>query len=164
MELKGPVAPKPKKQAQEKNVGFKVDGEAHVVECPEGKFSKRFSKQNNGNISATFSIDDCQCCERAGICKPEKRGKRIVTRPVNSTLEKRRELMETEEFKKDMHKRNGIEGTISGLVRGQGLRNSRYRGKAKNKLQVKFEGAAANVARLHRKRLIDAEKFKKQAA
>ena len=58
--------------------------------------------------------------------------------------------METPEYKLEMHRRNGIEGTLSGLVRGQGMRRSRHRGK--NKLQLKFTGAAANILRLHRQR------------
>ena len=38
------------------------------------------------------------------------------------------------------------------LVRGQGMRRSRHRGKNKLQLQLKFTGAAANILRLHRKR------------
>ena len=52
-------------------------------------------------------------------------------RPESDLLKERRALMETDEFKIDMHKRNGIEGTLSGLVRGNGMRRSRFRGKAK---------------------------------
>lgn len=57
--------------------------------------------------------------------------------------------MMTPEYKIDMHKRNGIEGSISGLVRGQGLRRSRYRGKSKLQLQIKHSALAANIKRLH---------------
>ena len=58
--------------------------------------------------------------------------------------------MKTDQFKLDMHKRNGIEGTISGIIRGQGMRRSRFKGKEKSRLQIKFSGAAANISRLHR--------------
>ena len=84
------------------------------------------------------------------ICQPEKRGKQVVIRFESDILKIRRELMTTDEFKKDMHQRNGIEGTISGLVRGQGMRRSRYRGKVKSFLQNKFIGVSANISRLHR--------------
>ena len=60
--------------------------------------------------------------------------------------------MATEEFKLDMHKRDGIEGALSGLVRGNGMRRSRYRGKSKTELHIKLCGAAANISRLQRKR------------
>ncbi len=56
--------------------------------------------------------------------------------------------MKDADYKMDLYHRNGIEGTISGLVRGQKLRKCRYRGKAKNQLQTKMIGAAANVSRL----------------
>ena len=59
----------------------------------------------------------------------------------------RRKLMRTEEFKKDMHHRNGIEGTHSELVRGYGLRQARYRGSNKTRLQNYFIGAACNIKR-----------------
>lgn len=57
------------------------------------------------------------------------------------------QLMRTEEFKKDMHHRNGIEGTQSELVRGYGLRKARYRGKKKVRLQNYLIGAACNIKR-----------------
>jgi hypothetical protein len=100
---------------------------------------------------ALSSKEECNICIHRNICKPEKRGKKIVIRPENEVLKRRREEMKTKEFKEDNHKRNGIEGTISGIVRGQGLRRSRYRGKSKTRLHLKFAGAAANIQRLHRK-------------
>lgn len=48
-----------------------------------------------------------------------------------------------------MYKRNGIEGTLSGLVRGQKIRRARYRGKGKLRLQVKLSAASANIKRLN---------------
>ena len=58
--------------------------------------------------------------------------------------------MLTDDFKQGMHRRNGIEGTLSGLFRGQRLRNSRYRGKNKVRLGIKFAAASANIRRLHK--------------
>ena len=50
-----------------------------------------------------------------------------------------------------MQQRNGIEGTISELVRGHGLRRARYRGFAKVDLQNQLLAAACNVKRwLHK--------------
>ena len=50
-----------------------------------------------------------------------------------------------------MYQRNGIEGTHSELVRGYGLRQARYRGQAKVRLQNYFIGAACNIRRLFRR-------------
>jgi hypothetical protein len=46
-----------------------------------------------------------------------------------------------------MHQRNAIEGTISELARGHGLRRSRYRGFGKVELQNLLIGTACNVKR-----------------
>jgi hypothetical protein len=46
-----------------------------------------------------------------------------------------------------MQQRNGIEGTISELVRGHGLRRARYKGFAKVDLQNQLVAAACNVKR-----------------
>jgi hypothetical protein len=46
-----------------------------------------------------------------------------------------------------MYQRNAIEGTVSELVRGHGLRRSRYRGFAKAQLQNLFIATACNIKR-----------------
>jgi Transposase DDE domain len=50
-----------------------------------------------------------------------------------------------------MHQRNAIEGTISELVRGHGLRRARYRGLAKVDLQNQLIVAACNIKRWFQK-------------
>ena len=50
-------------------------------------------------------------------------------------------------FKEKMRLRNAIEGTQSELVRAHGLRQARYRGLAKAKLQNYFIGTACNIKR-----------------
>jgi hypothetical protein len=50
-----------------------------------------------------------------------------------------------------MRHRNAIEGTISELVRGHGLRRARYKGFAKVDLQNHLVAAACNIKRWLRK-------------
>ena len=76
----------------------------------------------------------------------------FVVGELHSLLQQRRREMQTVAFKLDMRKRNGIEGTQSELVRGYGLRQARYRGLAKVRLQNYFIGAACNIRRLFRRR------------
>ena len=149
IEMKGPVQPGLKEKTR-KNSGFTIDLDAKKVICPMGIESKHFHRDPEGKVGASFPKEACQDCERREICKPEPRGKIYEARPENQTLAKRRKQLEDPEYKKDLHKRNGVEGTISGLVRGQNWRRCRYRGKAKGRLQAKLTGAAANVCRLHR--------------
>ena len=128
--------------------------EEEKVFCPAGNEAEKYSQWQDGRILGKFNKNGCDNCKKAPICLPEVRGKRIVIRPESELLKARRALMETEEFKIDMHKRNGIEGTLSGLVRGNGMRRTRFRGKSKTQLHLKLCGAAANISRLHRIRTI----------
>lgn len=163
IELKGPVAPASKKETKEKNRGFDICIEEQKVICPQGNESKRFNCWQDGRIHAVFPQDKCAVCDQREICVPEPRGRCFEARPVNQTLASRREKMRDPAYKEDLHKRNGIEGTISGLVRGQNWRRSRYRGKGKVRLQAKFTGAAVNVIRLHRKLVNDISIIREKA-
>ena len=62
-------------------------------------------------------------------------------------VEKRRAEMRQTEFAKSMHPRNGIEATHSELVRGHGMRQTKYRGLNRVGLSHYFMGAACNVKR-----------------
>lgn len=155
VDLKGPVMPMPTKgRTKEKNIGFQADLNKETVTCPAGSESKKFTYRAQNKISGIFDTTDCTPCKQKEICQPEPSGKVILIKVISETLAKRREEMESLEFKKDMYKRNGIEGTLSGLVRGQGMRRSRFRGKAKLRLQIKFSAASANIKRLHSRELI----------
>jgi len=151
VELKGPVAPIPGKKSTSKNDGFSVNLAEKTVTCPQGEQADITSQWSDGRVRATIPNESCDACKETDKCVPKPGGKLVVLRPESELLNQRRALMETREFKTEMHRRNGIEGTISRLVRGQGMRRSRHRGKNKLQLQLKFTGAAANIIRLHRK-------------
>ncbi|MCH7570673.1 MAG: transposase [Deltaproteobacteria bacterium] len=53
-------------------------------------------------------------------------------------------------FTKRMYPRNGIEGTLSELVRGHGLRRTKYRGINRVRLSHYMMGAACNIKRYPR--------------
>jgi IS5 family transposase len=65
-------------------------------------------------------------------------------------LAKRRAEARTEVFREQMHRRAGIEATISELVRRYRFRYARYRGLAKLRLQGYFTSVAINLVRLVR--------------
>lgn len=75
----------------------------------------------------------------------------------HAELQARRREMETEAFKEKLKRRVAIEGTISELVRGYGLRRTRYRGLPKVRLGNYLIGAACNVNRLLRRVAWDLE-------
>lgn len=149
-ELRGPVIPLPKEDTKlDKNRGFQADLKHNRIVCPTGKKSVHFAKHSQGKVYGSFSKTDCQPCSRRVVCEPAPRGKCILIHPHREILTARRAEMLTESFRKEMYQRNGIEGTLSGLVRGQKMRRSKYCGKAKTRIQIKFAGASANVKRLH---------------
>lgn len=148
IELKGPVAPNTKK-TKEENKGISFDFNASTATCQKGVEVGLESRGKDDRLKASFPAEDCNACLFADSCKPQPKGKKIQTKRPNPTLERRRADMEQPDFKElNQNPRNGVEGTISGLVRGQKLRNARYRGLEKVKLQVKFSAAAANTIRL----------------
>ena len=62
-----------------------------------------------------------------------------------------RARQKTEVFKKDYHQhRSGMEGSLSALIRGHGMRVSRYSGQKKRNVQAIFTGCAANLKRTAR--------------
>ena len=62
-------------------------------------------------------------------------------------MQKRRAEMREKGFNKKMYPRNGIEGTLSELVRGHGLRRTKYRGINRVRLSHYMMGAACNIKR-----------------
>ena len=90
----------------------------------------------------------CDGCPGQKQCTHSKSGRRTVVVGLRHDLvEKRRREMKESGFSKRMHRRNGIEGTHSELVRGQGLRRTKYRGLSRVGLSHYFMGAACNVKR-----------------
>jgi hypothetical protein len=71
----------------------------------------------------------------------------LIVGEHHELLQRRRIEQRTEAFEQRMHQRNAIEGTISELARGHGLRRSRYRGFGKVELQNLLIGTACNVKR-----------------
>jgi len=82
---------------------------------------------------------------------------------LHTLLQDRRREMQTDAFKQEMHRRNAIEGTQSELVRGYGLRQARYRGKDKVRLQNYLIGAACNIRRLFRRMAWEVEQARRVA-
>ncbi|MFB3120700.1 MAG: transposase [Candidatus Binatia bacterium] len=62
-------------------------------------------------------------------------------------MQKRHAEMKQKGFTKRMYPRNGIEGTLSELVRGHGLRRTKYRGINRVHLSHYMMGATCNIKR-----------------
>ena len=150
-ELMGPAMPSPDRGVYTADA-FDVQVEQRYAICPAGKTSTQCARLEAGETGRiTYRFEWCGLCQSCGVkeaCLHKGERDRMLRVNEHHTLtQARRKLMRTEEFKKDMRHRNGIEGTQSELVRGYGLRKSRYRGNNKTRLQNYFIGAACNIKR-----------------
>ena len=162
-ELVGPAPASPDRGKVYSAEKFKVDlGERQAI-CPAGQIStqcSRLEEKETGKVSYRFEWGTraCQGCELRTKCVSRGQTHRTVTVGEHHMfLQGRREEMQTEAFKQKTKRRNGIEGSVSELVRGYGLRKARYRGRGKVRLQNYMIGAACNVKRWFRRMVWEAQ-------
>jgi len=151
-ELLGPARPSPKNHQGFWSEKFDVQVEQRRAFCPAGKKSTQCSSLRvgkTGHIDYRFEWSThCRTCALRKKCIGSDQPHRtLVVSQHHTGLQHRRHEQTTEAFRKRMHRRNGIEGTHSELIRRYGLRRARYRGKAKVNLQNQFIGAACNINR-----------------
>ena len=165
-ELMGPAqpSPAPPKQPELYRIeAFDVNIEQRKAVCPQGKISTECSKlteRDSGKVTYRFEFGrQCRNCIVRHLCVPEGQPHRMIrVGALHEALQQRRREQKTPEFKLQMQQRNGIEGTISELVRGHALRRARYKGFAKVDLQNQLVAAACNIKRWLRRISLGASK------
>jgi transposase len=156
-ELRGPAPASPDRGKVFTLEAFDVRVEERSAVCPAGQPSSNCSRlveHSTGKVTYRIEWNHAVCgsCPLREQCVTAGQAHRsMVVGQWHSLLQERRREMQTEAFKQEMHRRNGIEGTHSELVRGYGLRQARYRGQAKVRLQNYLIGAASNLRRLFRR-------------
>jgi transposase len=151
-ELVGPAQEPGSKNKTFKSDAFDVDVNNRVAVCPAGKRSSNCSRlEDKASGKASFRFEwgrQCADCPLKEQCVSHGQNHRTLCVGENhGVLQERRRLQKTDAFLTRMHNRNAIEGTQSELVRGHGLRQARYRGLPKVKLQNYLIGAACNAKR-----------------
>lgn len=131
---------------------FQIHLSAREATCPGGYQStqcSRLEEKKRAKVSYRFEWSrHCQGCRLRTQCVPDNQTHRtIVVSEHHDRLQARRIEQKTLAFKEKMHQRAAVEGSISELVRGHGLRRSRYRGFAKVELQNLLIGTACNIKR-----------------
>ena len=151
-ELLGPARLSPRNHRGFRSEQFDVRVEQRRAFCPAGKESTqcsslRVGKTNHVDYRFEWSTH-CRSCSLRKKCIGSRQPHRtLVVSQHHTALQKRRREQTSEVFRTRMHRRNGIEGTHSELIRRYGLRRTRYRGKAKANLQNQFIGTACNINR-----------------
>jgi transposase len=168
-ELRGPAPASPDRGKVFTVEAFDVHVEERYATCPGGKCSSNCShleEQATGKVSyrIEWSNPVCAACPLRVECVSAGQTHRtLVVGELHTLLQDRRREMQTDAFKQEMHRRNAIEGTQSELVRGYGLRQARYRGKDKVRLQNYLIGAACNIRRLFRRMAWEVEQSRRGA-
>jgi len=159
VKIVGAVADDPSWQARAGNgyskSDFHVDWDRKIVTCPQGKQSISWrpnSYQKNGAIfEARFARKDCSPCAQRPQCtqaKCEPRTIGLQLREQHEALQTARKRQSTESFKVQYAARNGIESTHEQAIRRCGLRQCRYIGLAKTRLQHVITAVALNIVRI----------------
>ena len=151
MELRGPTRPDPHRGPYNADA-FEVDINKQRAICPQGNRSTQWSRIRDTYMGTKYyRIEWGGQCDRCPVqkqCTRSKSGRRILVVGLRHDLvQKRRAEMRQKGFTKKMYPRNGIEGTLSELVRGHGLRHTKYRGINRVRLSHYMMGAACNIKR-----------------
>jgi len=139
---------------------FEVDMDNEQVTCPAGRHPQRWTpttgNANNQVAIHVFFGKQCLSCPffGPGRCTTSQTGRHLSLTAYHDEIQARRQEEQTKAFQFEMHRRAGIEGTISELIRAHGLRRARYRGKSKVLFQMLFTATATNLKRLARSQAI----------
>jgi transposase len=155
----GPVADDPSWQARAEDgidkSQFIVEWDRQVVTCPAGKQSISWlpnTYPKNGMVfEARFSRRDCTPCPLRPRCTKAKREPRIIglqAQDYEEALQAARKRQSTAAFRLNYAGRAGIEGTHGQAIRRCDLRQCRYIGLAKTRLQHIITAVAINLARI----------------
>ena len=129
---------------------FHVDLQQKIVTCPQGH-QARSPVQTEKGLRFQFRTQDCDACPLRSRCCAGKHGRTIRISDYYEVRQQACQRQKTQAFKQDYAQhRSGVEGSLSALTRGNGMRVSRYIGQKKRNLQALFTGCAANLQRTAR--------------
>jgi transposase len=129
---------------------FQLDPIEKIATCPQGHQARNPSLVVN-TWNFHFPAKVCAVCPVRTRCCTGKAGRSVGMNIHYDLVQAARARQKTEAFKKDYHQhRSGVEGSLSALVRGHGMRVSRYIGQKKRNVQAIFTGCAADLKRTAR--------------
>lgn len=151
--------PAPPKDEPFHKAQFRIDLDNNQVTCPAGHTTTEWewatAQATKGRPVPVlvkhfmFPASLCRSCPFFSKCVKGKRGAgRVVTlHPQEKLLQRAREYQATEAFLSDKRQRQAAEHRLARLVQ-LGIRQARYFGRAKTRLQVLLAAAVANLVRL----------------
>jgi len=159
--LTGPMPAPPHSGSRFGSDSFAVDIPGRAAVCPAGHASSECDRIDDAKYAQygakyyfAWPAKTCAACPLREQCVSKKNKLSRRTLEVSEhhmTVQARRDLCKTPEYRGRMRKRNAVEGTHSELVRGYGLRRCRYKGRAKTGLQAQLTATACNLRRWARR-------------
>ncbi len=132
---------------------FLIDWQAKRVICPAGQSSRDWGhipdRHGKPSLRVRFPLRLCRSCPLHAQCTPIA-AKVLILRPDEASynaLVAARKRETTPEFRKLYAKRAGVEGTVAQAVRTCEMRQARYIGSQKLRLQAFSTATAMNVLR-----------------
>jgi hypothetical protein len=133
---------------------FHIDWDNRQATCPQGRLSHTWTRREHPGGDGTairFHPKDCRPCPaRAHCTKSALEGRQIVigSRTLDDIQGQNRAERQDPDWKRRYNRRAGIEGTIPQGVRGFELRQCRYTGLAKTRIQHILTACAMNATRI----------------
>lgn len=134
---------------------FTIDWESQQATCPAGQRSRRWvvsgKARGQERVTVRFARKTCAAClVRQHCTKSETTGRILALLPQEQyrVLQAQRTDQQTAAFKAEYAARAGIEGTLSQGLRLGDLRQTRYIGEAKTRLQQILIAIAVNLLRV----------------
>lgn len=156
--LVGPVQQDPGWQAREETGfaarDFEVDWEGERVTCPAGQQSAGWqatTKHDHAVIQVHFAAGTCRACAHRPHCtRAKEAGRKLTLLPQEryEAVQAGRKQQTTAAFAQEYAARAGVEGVHSQAVRRCDLRQARYVGEQKVRLEHLLTATALNLVRL----------------
>jgi len=132
---------------------FDIDLKNGCVTCIAGHVTEKYTKGKDGKgrevRTFVFAAEKCLNCKFHEKCTSSKSGRKVTLNFNEQYLQEARKKQRLAWFDKEYSTRAIIERKLSHLMYNFGLRQARYMGIIKTKLQALFTAAVANLKRLN---------------
>jgi len=126
---------------------FPIDLAAGTCTCPAGQVSRDLRPRKAGGGVFHFPLAVCGDCPLRSQCVRGTRGRTVQVHPQEALLQEARRLQASPAFEEYRRLRQAAEHRIARLVQ-LGMRQARYRGRAKTLFQLAMAAAVANLTLL----------------
>lgn len=126
---------------------FVIDLEARTCLCPAGQMSQDLRPRANGRGVFRFSAAVCEACPLRAQCVRGRGGRSVQLHAQEALLQQARAFQNSDAFRPYRALRQVAEHRLARLIQ-LGLRQARYRGKAKTLFQAFMAATVANLTLL----------------